>query len=287
MSLGGWYLQKVSENTFLGMRIRSIVFSGRTKYQHVEIVVFEDYGTGLVLDGLVQSTEADEYLYHESLVHPAMILHNDPKNILIIGGGEGATLREVLKHNTVKHVVMVDIDGELVDLAKKYLGSIHQGSFYDPRAEIVIEDGYKYVMRTSDKSFDVVIMDLTDPYDPHGPARELYTEKFFGEIKRILKEDGVLVSQIGNAFYYEDIYNKIIEDSKRVFRYVKEYSVWIPSFGYEVCFMLATDHTNPDKLSDEDLDKIIRKRNVSTRYINGIKIKAMFNLGVRKKLRHG
>jgi len=286
MSLGGWYLQKVSENTFLGMRIRSIVFSGRTKYQHVEIVVFEDYGTGLVLDGLVQSTEADEYLYHESLVHPAMILHNDPKNILIIGGGEGATLREVLKHNTVKHVVMVDIDGELVDLAKKYLGSIHQGSLYDPRAEIVIEDGYKYVMRTSDKSFDVVIMDLTDPYDPHGPARELYTEKFFREIKRILKEDGVLVSQIGNAFYYEDIYNKIIEDSKRVFRYVKEYSVWIPSFGYEVCFMLATDHTNPDKLSDEDLDKIIRKRNVSTRYINGIKIKAMFNLGVRKKLRH-
>ena len=286
MSLGGWYLQKVSENTFLGMRIRSIVFSGRTKYQHVEIVVFEDYGTGLVLDGLVQSTEADEYLYHESLVHPAMILHNDPKDILIIGGGEGATLREVLKHNTVKHVVMVDIDGELVDLAKKYLGFIHQGSFYDPRAEIVIEDGYKYVIRTSDKSFDVVIMDLTDPYDPHGPARELYTEKFFREIKRILKEDGVLVSQIGNAFYYEDIYNKIIEDSKRVFRYVKEYSVWIPSFGYEVCFMLATDHTNPDKLSDEDLDKIIRKRNVSTRYINGIKIKAMFNLGVRKKLRH-
>lgn len=277
---GSWYFQDVSENTFLGMRVRSLIFSGDTKYQHVEIVDFEDYGIGLVLDGLVQSTQADEFIYHETLVHPAMLIHRGPETVLIIGGGEGAALREVLRHSTVKRVVMVDIDGELVELAKKYLGVIHQGSFYDPRAEIVIGDGLEYVKKAPDRSFDVVIIDLTDPYEPRGLARELYTESFYREVKRILREDGVVSSQVGNAFYFKNIYREIVGGARRVFRYVRELGVWIPSFGYQVCYILATDARDPDTLSEEELEKTIRERRLSLRYINGRRMVSLLRLGV-------
>lgn len=266
------------------MRIKNVIYSKRTKYQLVEIVEFDDYGVGLILDGYVQSTQADEHIYHESLVHPAMILHSRAEDILIIGGGEGATLREVLKHRTVKRSVMVDIDGELVEIAKKYLGFMHQGSFYDPRVQIVIEDGLKYVSRSSDKSFDVVILDLTDPYEPSGLARELYREKFYREIKRVLRDDGVVVSQVGNAFYYPEEFNNILSDLRRVFTYVAEYEVWIPSFGYAVGYLLASDAVDPERVSERDFDERLRKRDVVTKYLNGRIFRSLILRGVTRRL---
>ena len=269
MLSGSWYIQKVSNNTYLLLKIRSVIYQHKTKYQYVEIIDFEDYGVGLVLDGLVQSTAADEYIYHESLVHPAMSIHPRPEKVLVVGGGEGATIREVLKHSTVNKCVMVDIDGELVEIAKKYLGFMHQGSFYDPRVQLIIRDGLEYVKEVEDKSFDVVILDLTDPYEPTGPARELYSEKFYKEIKRILREDGVVVSQMGNAFYYPKEYDQAVNDLKKVFRYVVQYGVWIPSFGYSVNYALATDIIDPLRIENDEIDKRLRERNVSTRFFSG------------------
>ncbi|MGC9148962.1 MAG: polyamine aminopropyltransferase [Sulfolobales archaeon] len=281
---GSWYLQKVSDNTYMLMKIRSIIYRGRTKYQYVEIVDFEDYGVGLVLDGFVQSTEADEYIYHESLVHPAMTLHRGPEDVLVIGGGEGATIREVLKHNTVKRCVMVDIDGELVELAKKYLGVMHKGSFYDPRVQLVIKDGLEYVRESKDKSFDVVILDLTDPYEPSGLARELYSEKFYRDIKRVLREDGVVISQVGNAFYYPREFDQAVSDMKRVFRYVITYEVWIPSFGYSVNYVLATDIIDPLKINSSEINDVLRHRGVTTRFFNGEIYESFINRKVIKKI---
>jgi len=284
MSLqGSWYIQKVSDNTYLMMKIRSIIYRGKTKYQYVEILDFEDYGIGLVLDGFVQSTEVDEHIYHESLVHPAMILHRGPENVLVIGGGEGATIREVLKHNTVKRCVMVDIDGELVELAKKYLGVMHKGSFYDPRVQVIIKDGLEYVKESKDKLFDVVILDLTDPYEPSGLARELYSEKFYRDLKRILRDDGVIVSQVGNAFYYPREFDQAINDIKRVFKYTITYEVWIPSFGYSVNYVLATDIIDPLKIDSAEINNILRRRGVSTKFFSGEIYESLITRNITRK----
>ena len=152
-----WYFQSI-------FRVKQVLAYTRSKYQKIGLVELEGYGRALILDDLVQSSEADEFIYHESLVHPAMTLHPEPRDVLIIGGGEGATLRDVLKHNCVKRAIMVDIDEVVVEFSKKYLEFMHQGSFYDPRSEVVIMDGFEYIKKVGERSFDVVILDLTDPY---------------------------------------------------------------------------------------------------------------------------
>ncbi len=135
-----------------------VIYHGVSKYQTIDIVETRLHGKMLFLDGVAQSAERDEFIYHELLVHPAMFAHPNPEKVLVIGGAEGATLREVLKHQTVKRAVLVDIDGELVEICKQYLPGWHQGSFDDPRVEVVIGDGRDYVVKCNEK-FDVIIID--------------------------------------------------------------------------------------------------------------------------------
>jgi spermidine synthase len=255
------YLQPVSRSTSLLMGVKEILYRGRTKYQEVEIVVFEEYGLSLVLDGLVQSTEADEAMYHEALVHPAMATHGSPERILIIGGGEGYTLREVLRYSSVKEAVMVDIDGELVEIAKKLLAKIHRNSFEDPRAKVVMMDGFEYVEKTKNM-FDVIIVDLTDPYGPE-IGKRLYTEEFYRKLYSITSEKGVVVTQAGCAFYYLEHYRNIYGAMGRVFRYAREYSMWIPSFGYAVSYVIASKHRDPASLSESEVNEILRRNEVN------------------------
>jgi spermidine synthase len=164
-------IEPLSGNTTLLIKVRAVHAVKRSKYQTIVIADTEDYDRVLILDDYIQSSYQDEHYYHESLVHPAMVTHPAPRDVLILGGGEGATLREVLKHKTVQRAVMVDIDGDVVELSRRYLPEMHQGSFDDPRARVVIEDGFVYVenaLKTGDK-YDVVIMDLTDPYSSTSP----------------------------------------------------------------------------------------------------------------------
>jgi spermidine synthase len=254
------YIQPVSKSTFLQMGVKEILYRGRTKYQEVEIVVFEEYGLSLILDGLVQSTEADEAVYHEALVHPAMVTNGSPERVLIIGGGEGYTLREVLRYSSVREAVMVDIDGELVDLARKMLEKIHKRSFEDPRAKIVIMDGFEYVEKTRE-IFDVAIVDLTDPYGPE-IGRKLYTEEFYRKLHSITGERGVVVTQAGCAFYYPEYYRSIYGAMERVFRYTRGYSMWIPSFGYAVSYVIASKHIDPAGLGEGDVEEILKRNRV-------------------------
>src|SRR5919198_6514773 len=147
----------------------------------------------LFLDGQPQSAVADEYVYHEALVHPALISHSAPKRVLIAGGGEGATLREVLRHPGVERAVMVDIDGELVDLCREHLAEMHQGAFDDPRADVVIGDALAY-LREHEEPFDAIVIDLTDPSE-EGPIGELYSEGFYRLVASRLADDGIMVLQ--------------------------------------------------------------------------------------------
>ena len=226
MILGPSIIQGISKTSFMISKVKAFYVIKRSKYQEIIIADLDAFGKSLVLDGFIQSSELDEFVYHESLVHPAMVLHPNPRKVLIVGGGEGATLREVLKHNTIERAVMVDIDEEVIELSKKYLPFMHRGAFNDKRAEIVIADGKEYIEKTNER-FDVVILDLTDPYSAE-ISKVLYTEKFYKAVYRVLNNDGVMVTQAGNSFFYEDVYDDVLRNVQKVFPKVMEYNVWIP-----------------------------------------------------------
>jgi spermidine synthase len=267
-------IEPLSGNTTLLVRIKALHVVKRSKYQTIVIADTEDYDRALILDDYIQSSYQDEHYYHESLVHPAMVTHPAPHDVLILGGGEGATLREVLKHKTVQRAVMVDIDGDVVELSRRYLPEMHQGSFDDPRARVVIEDGFVYVenaLKTGDK-YDVVIMDLTDPYSSD-------------IAKQLLKDDGVVVTQAGNSFFFPDAYDMVLNGVKSVFPIAVEYEVWVPSFGYAVSYILGSLRYDPSALTAEEVDKRLKERGVSTAFYSGRTHIGLVNLPIHRKRR--
>ncbi|MEM4596435.1 MAG: methyltransferase domain-containing protein [Desulfurococcaceae archaeon] len=259
-------------------KVQKVYALEQSPYQEVVLAEIEGFGRSLLLDKFVQSTEKDEYIYHELLVHPAMAMHPHPERVLILGGGEGATLREVLKHNTVKEAVMVDIDPVVVEFSKKYLEHMHKGSFSDPRARVVIMDGKDYIKQAPSGFFDVVIMDLTDPYASE-IAKPLYSPEAIKEVKRILKPDGVVATQAGSSYFYPSEYKYVLESMKSCFKNISEYWFWVPSFGLNVNFIVASDIY---KLENEvfELDKRLKARGVSTRLVNAQFIEGLLKIGV-------
>ncbi|MEM0026649.1 MAG: spermidine synthase [Ignisphaera sp.] len=282
MILGTVIVQGIGENSLMVVKTRALISIKKSPFQEIIVAEVGDFGKALVLDGYIQSTTSDEFIYHESLVHPAMVLHPDPRRVLIIGGGEGATLREVLKHSTVEEAIMVDIDKDVVELAKEHLPEMHQGSFFDRRARVVIDDGKRFVEKEYEKGvqYDVVILDLTDPYSSE-IAKDLYTEQFFVKTNSILAENGVMVTQAGSRFFYTQVYEYVANNIKSVFRYVAEYQVWIPSFGYSCNFIIGSKKIDTSMLlNSEYVDDVLRSRKVSTRFINGKRVAALLLMGI-------
>ena len=148
------------------LRIDKILYEGRTSFQEVRLIENEHFGRVLLLDGVVQTTERDEFFYHEMMLHPALCALGNAQDVLIIGGGDGGCLREALKHPSVKRAVMVEIDGGVVELSKKYLPALSAGAFDDPRTELIIGDGAKYMAEAQPDQFDAIIVDSTDPFGP-------------------------------------------------------------------------------------------------------------------------
>ena len=164
--------------------IVEVLYQKKTKFQEMLVVRSGAYGKALILDGCWQSSTGDEFMYHEVLVHPACVLNGAPEKVLIMGGGEGAALREVLKWKSVRQATMVDLDGEVVEACRQYLPEMHQGAFDDPRTEIFIEDADRFLDRT-DRRWDVIISDLTDPLED-GPSHKLFTQEFFKKCRRAM-----------------------------------------------------------------------------------------------------
>ena len=279
-------VEPLSGNTSLLIKVNEVLAVRRSRYQEIMVVETEDYGRALILDDYIQSSYYDEAFYHESLVQPAMVTHPAPREVLILGGGEGATLREVLKHPTVERAVMVDIDGDVVELSKRFLPQMHQGAFDSPRAEVVIEDGFVYVKRAlgEGRKFDVVIMDLTDPYSSE-IAKQLYTAEFISQIRQLLRGDGILVTQAGNSFYFPEAYDIVLSAVKANFPVVAEYNVWIPSFGYAVNYILGSLRHDPRSLDSKEVDRRLQERGVKTRFYAGRTHVALMNMPVYRRLK--
>jgi spermidine synthase len=167
-----------------------------TEHQRLTVAETPAYGRALFLDGLIQSSEADECLWHEPLIHPAVLIHGDPKRVLVGGAGEGASLRELLRHPGIETIVAVDLDPAVVEACREWLPSWHQGSFDDPRVELRFEDVQATLAAAADGSYDIIVLDITDPVD-EGPSVDLFTTEFFTEVARVLTADGILVLQAG------------------------------------------------------------------------------------------
>ena len=239
--------------------IRERIYSGRTRFQSVDIINTDSFGVCLVLDGKIQSSEADEFIYHEALVHPAMLTHPKPEKVFIAGGGEGATLREVLAHKTVKKAVMVDIDEEVVSICRRFLPSWHQHAFDDPRAELHFVDAREYLEQCSDR-FDVIIIDLVDPLE-EGPARLLYTREFYQAVRQKLEPDGIMSVQAESAEWTNlDSFTAIANTLSSVFSIARPYQVHVPSFLGLWGFVSASQSLDPRELTPAQIDTRISTR---------------------------
>jgi spermidine synthase len=258
--------------------IKERIYSGRTKFQSVDIINTGSLGVCLVLDGKIQSSEVDEFIYHEALVHPAMLTHPHPESVFIAGGGEGATLREVLAYKTVKRAVMVDIDEDVVKLCRHFLPSWHQNAFDDPRAELHFADARKYLEESSDK-FDVIIIDLADPLE-QGPARLLYTQEFYQIVKQRLGPTGIMSVQAEPSEWRNlDNFTAIANTLRNVFSIARPYQAHVPSFLGLWGFVSASQRLDPCELTPEEVDARISTRiSKKLKSYDGLTHQAMFTI---------
>ena len=248
-----WFSDTINPNFVQRYRVRGTLYTGQTRYQSMQVIDTYDFGRCLVLDGKLQSSQRDEFIYHEALVHPALITHSQPSAVFIAGGGEGATLREVLAHHSVKKAVMVDIDQEAVDVCRRFLPSLHQGCFDDSRVELLHLDARKYLSESKQK-FDAIVMDITDPVEG-GPSWMLYTREFYRIVSDRLAPGGVLAVQSGPANFHDmAVFTAINNTLGEVFPKVFPYTAGVPSFGGAWGFMLAAKDLDPLALSASEID---------------------------------
>lgn len=272
----GWFHDHLTPNLTALHSIRETLYTGRTRFQSVEVINTDSFGVCLVLDGKIQSSEADEFIYHEALVHPVMLTHPRPERVFIAGGGEGATLREVLAHNTVKRAIMVDIDEEVVDTCRRFLPNWSQKAFDDPRAELHFADARRYLEQTSDR-FDVIIIDLVDPLEK-GPARLLYTKEFYQTVEQRLERGGVMAVQAESAEWANlSSFAAIVNTLRSVFATVRPYRVHMPAFMGVWGFVSASQSLDPMGLTPLEVDnRIAGRMSGEPRSYDGLTHEALF-----------
>jgi len=273
-----WFHDYISPNLTVLHNIEGVIYSGQSEFQSIEVINTGSFGVCLILDGKIQSSESDEFVYHEALVHPVMLTHPRPEKIFIAGGGEGATLREVLRHKSVKKVTMVDLDKEVVDICRRFLPSFHQNSFDDPRVELHFADAREYLKKCQDK-FDIIIIDLADPV-AEGPARLLYTQEFYQIVKQRLEPGGIMSGQAESASW-TDLQNfaAIANTLQTVFAIVRPYQAHVPSFTSVWGFISASENLDPTKLTPEEIDARIRVRiSKELKSYDGLTHEAMFTI---------
>lgn len=206
--------------------VEEILYKGKSKFQEIMVIRNPHFGKMLILDEVVQLTERDEFFYHEMLTHVAMHAHPNPKKVIVIGGGDGGTVREVLKHKTVEKVYFIEIDEEVINISKRFFPTV-SCSIDDTRVEIKIMDGAEFIMRKKSSDIDIVIVDSTDII---GFARSLFTDEFFMTIKDCMKDEGMFVTHSESLHFHEDMVIEIQETLKKVFPIVDLYTAPIATY---------------------------------------------------------
>ena len=251
-----------SPDVNLVLSVSRPIFAGRTAFQTVEVFENPVFGRVLALDGIVQTSEGDEFVYHEMLVHPAMLGHGAVRRVLIIGGGDGGALEEVLKH-PVERVTMVEIDREVIALCKAHLPAVCGDAFNDPRLDLVIGDGLEFVAET-DQQFDLILVDSTDPV---GPGKVLFEAPFYGDCQRRLAPGGVMITQNAVPFLQGEVVRDPVARLGALFADVAVYLTTVPTFiGGPMAFVWSAESDVARKTPPETLAKRLAESGIAMRY---------------------
>ena len=261
-----WFTDK-DDNQALSLRYTGdVLYDKSSKYQRTRVIDTYAYGKTLTIDNMVMTTEKDEYHYHEMICHPVMLAHNQIKNVLVIGGGDGGTVREVLKHKTVEKVVMVEIDENVVEASQKFLPTLSQ-SLDHPKLDLKIRDGIQFVEETQAGTFDLIIVDGSDPV---GPAEGLFSETFYKNCRRALSDYGVLVTQAESPLFNRPAFVQLNKSLKSLFGQDKVFTllVHIPTYPSGTwSFQIASKHEfDPARVNTESVDQF--EQNNVLRYYN-------------------
>lgn len=260
-----WFLEKTlpgaKSDSQLLIKVKKKVAAFKTPFQKGEVLDTLEYGRILVLDGILQLSEKDEFIYHEMMAHLALFSHPNPEKILIIGGGDGGVLREVLKH-PVKKVFLAEIDKKIIEISQKYLSFVSKNAFKNKKVKIFFKDGQRFIKNYED-FFDVIIVDSTDPKDFSLP---LFSKKFYQDVFKALTKKGIMISQSG-AFWGPFFYvKKIFKNLKKIFPFVKIHRAAIPAYGEVEYSLTLGSKLNLNKIDFSEIKKRYKKLNLKTKY---------------------
>lgn len=250
-----WYTELQTPNVGFTCKTNKTLHTEKTEYQEIALIETEEFGRMLVLDGTVQTTVKDEFVYHEMITHIPLFTHKNPKKVLVVGGGDGGAMREIIKHPSVEKAVLVEIDEAVVNVSRKYLPEI-SCALDDNRVEVNICDGIKYV-NDHKNEFDVILVDSTDPV---GPAVGLFSVAFYKSVYEALREDGIFVAQTESPYYQKDLIKKVFKDINSIFPITKLYTCAIPTYpsGYW-SFTMGSKKYDPLDTTVENISSIETK----------------------------
>lgn len=253
--MGLWFTEKQTKNFGITMKVKQTYVTEQTEYQKLDLFETEEWGKMLTLDDMVMTTEVDEFVYHEMVAHVPLFTHPNPKNVLVVGGGDGGVIREVLKHPSVEKATLVDIDKRVIETSKEYLPSI-AGSLDDPRVEVMIGDGFMKIAESKNE-YDVILVDSTEPV---GPAVQLFTKGFYAGIAKALKTDGVFVAQTDNPWFKADLIQQVFKDVQEIFPITRLYTANIPTYPSGLwTFTIGSKIHDPLKVKEERFHEIETK----------------------------
>ncbi|HXJ09829.1 MAG TPA: polyamine aminopropyltransferase, partial [Burkholderiales bacterium] len=268
-------MEPLNDTTGFYIRAKKQIGEWQTKYQKMQIYETAHYGKLFRLDGFNMTSEREEFVYHENLIHPALTAHLAPKKVLIIGGGDGGSSEEALKHPSVEQVTMVEIDGDVIEVAKEHFKAVHNGVFDNPKLRVIVDDGMKFVRETQEK-FDLIALDLNDPM---GPAEALYSSEFFQQLRAALAPGGALTLHIGSPIARPERVAELAQRLNGVFRIVRPYTMYIPLYGSQWAMAVCSDKLDPKAFTADEIDRRIEQRKMQElRYYNGETHEGVFAL---------
>ncbi len=254
-----WYIEDLTGRWRQGLPIKSKLAEVQSPFQKIEMFDTELWGKMLVIDGKIQACDFDEFVYHEMIAHVAMLSHPDPKRIMVLGGGDGGTLRESLRHPSVTEATLVEIDREVIRVCQEFMPGLSSCIEADKRVRLFADDAAIYIREARD--LDVIMVDSSDP---EGPSESLFSLEFYQSLKGALSKEGIIALQAGSPFFFQEQLKKAFSDLKQVFRYVRPYLIAIPTYpGGTWCLVTASDHLDPVNLDPTELAARMGARNLS------------------------
>lgn len=251
-----WYTEKQTPNVGITCKITETLHSEQTPFQHMSVINTEQFGRMLVLDGMVMTTIKDEFVYHEMISHVALNTHPNPENVLVIGGGDGGAIREVIKNPKVKKATLVEIDGRVIEVSKQYLPEIAVALEGNPKVEVLVDDGIAHINKMKD-TYDVILVDSTEPI---GPAEGLFALDFYRQIHEALKADGIMVAQTESPFFNDDLIRRVYKDIASVFPLTKLYLASIPTYPSGLwSFTMGSKQWDPEQVDESTLPQLETK----------------------------